>query len=167
MPYRHLCHLQKGNIFLHLTCCTHTYNPTQLEENTRKYLTINTHQGLYGYTQLHNVPLGVVSAPAIFQKYIHTVLQRLDSVICYLYGVLVIDQSETEHLENVQKHGIRVKRNKCAFMRESVQYLGHQIDAQVLHATDDKIKAIMEAPVLKNVQQTFPFVWLPMHLPTG
>ena len=38
-------------------------------------------------------------------------------------------------------------------MKDSVQYLGQRIDAQGLHATDDKIKAIVDAPIPKNVQE--------------
>ena len=40
-----------------------------VEEGSRKYLTINTHKGLFQYNRL---PFGVASAPAIFQRAIET-----------------------------------------------------------------------------------------------
>ena len=40
------------------------------------------------------------------------------------------------------------------------QYLGHRVDAKGLHATDDKIKAIQDAPTLKNVQELRSFLGL-------
>ena len=43
-----------------------------------------------------------------------------------------------------------MKHSKCTFLKTSVQYLGHRIDAEGLH---DKVRAITEAPVPKNVQE--------------
>ena len=37
-------------------------------------------------------------------------------------------------------------RDKCAFMVDSVDYVGHQIDASGLHTLLDKVKAVQEAP---------------------
>ena len=143
---------------------SHAYNQIQLDDESKKYLTINTHRGLYRYTRL---PFGVASAPALFQKFMDIILQGLDGVICYLDDIMVTGSSESEHLDNLKnvfhrlrEHGVRVKRNKCTFMKDSVQYLGHRIDAQGLHATDDKIKAIAEAPIPKNVQELRSFLGL-------
>jgi hypothetical protein len=53
------------------------YNQVVLDEESRKYVTINTHQGLYQYTCLL---FGIESAPAIFQRTMDTILQGLDKV---------------------------------------------------------------------------------------
>ena len=142
---------------------SHAYNQLQLDKDSRKYLTINTHHGLYRYTRL---PFGVGSAPALFQKFMDLILQGLEGVICYL-DILVSGQTEAEHLDNLRKvfqrlqdHGVRIKRDKCTFLKPSVQYLGHRIDAQGLHATDDKIKALTEAPTPKNLQELRSFLGL-------
>lgn len=143
---------------------SHAYNQIQLDEDSKKYLTINTHRGLYRYTRL---PFGVASAPALFQKYMDVILQGLDGVICYLDDIMVTGKTESEHLDNLtnlfrrfREHGVQVKSSKCNLMRDNVQYLGHRIDAQGLHATDDKIKAITEAPIPKNVQELRSFLGL-------
>ncbi len=95
-----------------------------------------------------------------------TILRGLKGVICYIDDILITGASETEHLENLervlhrlQEHGTRVKKEKCYFMWQSVQYLGHRIDAEGLHATDDKLDAIVKAPTPKNITELRSFSW--------
>ena len=88
-----------------------------LEENCRELITINTHKGLYRYTQL---PFGVTSASDLFQKAIDTIFQGTLHVIFYSDDICVTGSSDTERLHNLEKvlrqlkHlGIQVKRAKC------------------------------------------------------
>ena len=143
---------------------SHAYNQLVVDEDSRDYLTINTHRGLYRYTRL---PFGVASAPAIFQKTMDQILRGIDGVICYLDDILITGSTEEEHLERLrqvlkrlEEHGIRVKRSKCFFLRPSVQYLRHLVDADGLHATDDKLKAITEARAPKNLPELRSFLGL-------
>ena len=53
------------------------YLQLQLEEESRKYVTINTHRGLFEYTRM---PFGVASAPALFQRVMDSILQGIPSV---------------------------------------------------------------------------------------
>jgi hypothetical protein len=62
------------------------YQQLPLDDDSMRYVTVNTHRGLYRYTHL---PFGVASAPAIFQKLMDTVLQGIPHVICYLDDILV------------------------------------------------------------------------------
>ena len=53
------------------------YQQVLLDEESRKYVTINTHLGLFRYTRL---PFGVASSPAIFQKIMDSVMNGLQGV---------------------------------------------------------------------------------------
>ena len=68
-----------------------------------------------------------------------TILQGIPHVICYIDDILVTGVNDDEHLQNLMKHlkqyGIRMKEAKCDFMKVSVEYLGHLIDAEGLHTT--------------------------------
>ena len=55
---------------------------------------------------------------------------------------------------------IKLKKSKCDIGKDVVQYLGHKIDAEGIHATDDKIKAITEAPPPKNLTELRSFLGL-------
>ena len=133
------------------------YQQIPLDQESRKYVVINTHRGLFQYNRL---PFGVSSAPGIFQRVMESVLAGLPGVIVYLDGILITGSSGEEHLatlEKVLQHlkeaGLRLKRKKCVFMAASVTYLGHRIDAQGLHPILEKVKAIQEAPTPRNVSE--------------
>ena len=133
------------------------YQQIVLDEASREYTTINTHKGLFQYIRL---PFGVASAPAIFQRTIENILQGVKHVCVYLDDILVTGTTEEEHLQNLdqvlsklENAGIRLKRNKCAFMLPAVEYLGHRISAEGLQPTQKKVQAIHDAPAPSNVGQ--------------
>ena len=58
---------------------SHAYQQVELDEDSQKYLTINTHKALYRYKRL---PFGVSSAPAIFQRIMDQLLQGVKFTVC-------------------------------------------------------------------------------------
>ena len=140
------------------------YQQMRMEEDSQHFLTLNTHQGLYQYTRL---PFGIASAPAIFQRAMDTILQGIPHTVCYIDDILVTGDTEEEHLRNLeevlrrlQHYGIRVKRRKCSFLQESVEYLGHRIDGEGLHTTPRKVEAVQLAPTPRNQKQLRSFLGL-------
>ena len=63
--------LCKGKHFSKLDL-SQAYQQLPLEEDSKKYVVINTHWGLFQYTRL---PFGISSAPGIFQRVIESILQ--------------------------------------------------------------------------------------------
>ena len=53
-----------------------------------------------------------------------------------------------------------MKYCKCSFLKTSVQYLGHLVDGEGLHATQEKIRALAEAPMPKDVTELMSFLGL-------
>ena len=146
---------------------TSVYQQMPLDTASMKLVTINTHQGLYEYTRL---PFGVASAPAVFQRAMDNILQGIPGVICYLDDILVTGKSDTDHLHNLQEvlqrlqnHGVRLRKEKCEFLKESVEYLGHRIDERGIHTSPKKVQAIVEAPSPRNVQELRSFLGLLNH----
>ena len=96
-----------------------------------------------------------------------TVLQGLPGVTCYIDDILITGATVDEHLQRfeavlqrLQKHGFRLKKAKCKYMAESVEYLGYRLDAIGLHATDEKLQAILQAPTPRDVQELRSFLGL-------
>ena len=89
-----------------------------------------------------------------------SLLQNIPGVIVYIDDVLITGKNDEEHLKSlemvlkrIEDAGMLLKKEKCVFMAKSVSYLGHIIDFQGLHPTQDKVDAIQEAPSPKNLTQ--------------
>ena len=49
-------------------------------------------------------------------------------------------------------------KEKCAFLRDSVEYLGHKIDAEGLHPRPKKVAAVIKAPQPHNISKLRAFL---------
>ena len=57
------------------------YQQIELDDESKKYVIINTHKGLFKYNRL---PFGVSSVRAIFQRVMESVLQEIPNVLLLL-----------------------------------------------------------------------------------
>ena len=130
------------------------YSQLELDDQSRDFLTINTHQGLYRPNRLH---YEVSAAPAIFQRVMDQLLAGLQGFACYLNDIIITARSGKEHirvlkevLNRLEEAGVRLKEGKCKFFQDQVEYLGHIVDDRGLHPTGEKVKALQEAPKPAN-----------------
>ena len=128
-----------------------------LEQDHRKYTTINTHLGLFQYTRL---PFGIALAPVIFQQQMEKILQGIPRTAGYLDDILITGCDDKEHLnilgkvfDRLHQWRLHLKESECSFLKSSVKYLGYIIDAEGLHTAPNKIDAITNAPKPKNLHQ--------------
>ena len=56
-------------------------------------------------------------------------------------------------LRKLQNLGLCLGRKKCSFMMKSCIYLGHRLDGTGIHPTEEKIVAIINAPIPKTVSE--------------
>ena len=138
------------------------YLQLQLDDDSKKLVTVNTHRGLYQY---HRLPFGVSAAPGVFQRCIETLLQGCHGVSVYVDDILITGPTIEEHLSNldhvlqtIETAGLRLNKSKCEFLLPQVEYLGHVIDESGLHPTQEKVKAIQDAPEPKNLMELCSFL---------
>ena len=155
--------LRNGKSFTKLNLL-HAYQQLVLDESSQQFTTINTHRGLFQYQRL---PFGISSAPGIFQRTMDTLLQGIPNVAVYMDDILVTGETDHEHLQTLdlllqklETSGLRLKKAKCIFLAPEVEFLGHKIRSEGLHPTDDKIRAIREAPTPQNLTQLKSFLGL-------
>ncbi|PIK55509.1 hypothetical protein BSL78_07590 [Apostichopus japonicus] len=140
-----LANLCGGVVFSKLDLA-HAYNQMELDESSTQFLTLSTHKGLF---QQNRLVFGITTAPAIWQSAIEQVLQGLPGVQVYLDDILVTGRTKEEHLSNLDQvltrlkdRGLKLKEEKCDFLRESVHFLGHVIDAHGVHKSTAKVDQI-------------------------
>ena len=95
----------------------------EMEEDSNKYLTLNTHKGLYQYNRL---VFGVASAPAVWQRTMDWVLAGIPKVQCLIDDIIITGNSDGEHLQilrlvwqRLKQHNLRVNPEKCLFSKKS------------------------------------------------
>ena len=71
------------------------YQQLPLSQESKSYLVINTHCGLFCYNRL---PFGVSSAPAIFQKVMESLLKGIPGVVAYLDDILITGKTDKDLL---------------------------------------------------------------------
>jgi hypothetical protein len=147
--------LANGRVFTKLDLST-AYQQVELTDESKQYLVINTHKGLY---KLHRLSYGVSTAPNLFQRIMDQVLQDIPDVVCYLDDILIAT-GESDHLARVemvlqrlQSFGIKVKREKCEFLMDSVQYLGHVVSKDGLKPSTEKVEALQKMKAPRDVKE--------------
>ena len=147
--------LSGGTVYTTLDM-SHAYLQVVLDEESRPLTTINTSKGLFEFERL---PFVVSSSPGIFQRIMEQLLLNIPMTVVYLDDILVAGRTHEEHdrnlatvLTRLQDARLRLKKEKCAFRQKSCTYLGHVIDAEGIHSTEDKVQAVLNAPAPQNVQ---------------
>ena len=135
-----------------------------LNESSKQYTTINTHEGLFHYNYLC---FGLRSSPGIFQSFMLKLLNGIKNVIVYQDDLLILTETVEEHEEILNKvlstlkdGGIKINRNKSEFFTNSVQYLGHVFSKEGVKPSPIKVEAILKAPSPTNIKQVQSFVGL-------
>ena len=133
------------------------YLQVPLDLDSKDILVTNTHKDLFRFNRL---PFGVASAPSIFQKIMDTMLAGLNGTVSYIDDIIVTGTDLNDHLKNltqvferIQDYGFRINKNKCAFLQDSVEYLGFIVDQSGVHTSPKKTKAIVNMPNPTNISQ--------------
>ncbi|XP_055522374.1 uncharacterized protein K02A2.6-like [Wyeomyia smithii] len=153
------------DIFADLAGCRHfsqldfsdAYLQVEIEEESQKYLTINTHRGLFVYNRL---PPGIKSAPGAFQRIIDSMVAGIPGVKPYLDDIMISGKTKEEHnrslhevLERIKTYGFHLKIEKCRFGLSQIKFIGHIIDKDGLRPDPAKTTAISQMPAPTNVSQ--------------
>ena len=107
-----------------------------------------------GKWQFKRTPFRLSQAPAYFQLLIDKVLTGCSKfAMGYLDDIIIFSRSEEEHLihlekifRRLQEFGLKMKREKCAFFKKHIQYLGHLVSDKGFEPLPEKLEAIKKMP---------------------
>ena len=115
------------------------------------------------------MPFGLTNAPASFQRLMNRVFKEEMNVfvLVYLDDILVFSNSLEEHWEHLRVALRRLKEaklygrlHKCDFLKDRIDYLGFEVSAEGVHASPEKVKAIVEWPTPSSVKDVRSFLGL-------
>lgn len=136
---------------------SHAYTQLRLSEEAKVFTTINTHKGLFRYNRLC---FGIASAPAIFQRTLEQLFSGITYCRNYIDDVYITGKNDVEHIANVKKvlqickdNGLTIRRSKCEFMKETVQFLGYKLSKEGLQPLTEKVEAVKDFPEPKDKNQ--------------
>ena len=85
----------------------------------------------------------------------------------YLDDIIIFSQSEEEHLihlekifRRLQEFGLKMKREKCAFFKKHIQYLGHLVSDKGFEPLPEKLEAIKKMPAPTTSKEVKQFLGL-------
>ena len=139
--------LADNEIFSHIDL-SDAYFQVEMDDDSKKLLTINTHRGLYKFNRLSQ---GVKPATGIFQQIMDAMLSGINGSSAFLDDIIVGGKTKEENLkitrlvlERLRDYGFTLKLSKCKFLMPRLKYLGVILDKNGLHPDPEKIQAICE-----------------------
>ena len=129
------------------------FNQIGVTEEDKAKTAFITPFGLFEYNRM---PFGLCNAPACFAPLMQACLneQIFQTVLVYLDDILIFSKTFEEHLERLKmvfkrlrEHGLKLKLEKCTFLRRRVTYLGHEVSGAGIAPDPEKIAVVQECPV--------------------
>ena len=106
------------------------------------------------------MPFGLTNAPVIFMCLMNNVMHKYSDkfAVVFIDDILIYSKTEEEHkkhlkivLQELREHQLFANFSKCDFFKDKIQCLGHVVTKEGISVDPDKIRAIEDWPVSKDV----------------
>ena len=141
-----------------------------MSEHDREKTAFTSPLGLYEFNVL---PMGCRNAPATFQRLMEQVLHGLtgsvNDNVCRVFfdDVSVATKSVAGHIamlkavfDRLRNAGLKLKLQKCQFLCARARYLGVDVSGAGIHTSPDKVSAVQNWPVPRNLKELKSFLGL-------
>jgi hypothetical protein len=123
----------------------------------------------FGLYQFKVLTFGLTNAPATFQSVMNDMLRPYVGkfVVVYLDDILIFSKTAKEHLSHLRQVLQTLRENqfyanpkKCDFMKEEISFLDHRVSANGLKVDPEKLRAVADWKVPKDVHGVRSFLGL-------
>ena len=142
------------------------YWQVEMEEESKAKTAFATRSGLYEFNVM---PFGLACAPSTFERLMEEVMRGMqwEECLIYLDDIISFGKDFNQELQRVvrilkrlQAANLKLNPKKCHLFQKQVEFLGHTVSAEGVHASDDKVRAVREWPVPQNVSEVRSFLGL-------
>lgn len=142
------------------------YHQLRMDRGEEYKTAFKTHAGHFEYLVM---PFGLSNAPAFFQALMHHIfhsyLRRF--VIIFFDDILIYSPSLEDHVahlhlvfQTIRDNKLFLRKEKCCFATDRVEYLGHFITKEGVSTDPSKIHAVANWPQPSNLKQLRGFLGL-------
>lgn len=155
----------KSSWYATFDCCS-GYHQLELEEEGSEVTGFVTSRGAFRYKRLAQ---GLTIGCSQFQQVMSSIFKEFigDFVSIFLDDILVYSESLEEHrrhlillFEACEKANLKLKRKKCFFGKDKVEYLGHVLGAKGNSPGERNVIKFKNFPVPKNATDIRNFLGL-------
>ena len=161
-----LMSLGQGNKYFTSLDLLSGYWQVPMAPKSKPITAFSTPSGHYHWNRL---VMGLKGSSITFQRFLSTLFADLlgKHVSIYLDDIIVYSKDPDSHFANLKsvllklrEAGLKVKLSKCHFLRKSITFLGHSVDAEGIHTLDSKIKAVNNFPTPTTTENVRSFLGL-------
>jgi len=128
----------------------------------------NAFKTFFGLYEFKVMPMGLATAPSVFQRFINSVLAPYLEIFCFAYldDIIIFSATPEEHdkhvtlvLEALEKAELHLKPSKCVWSVPEIEFLGFTaVAGKGIRMSDDKLQALREWKRPTNVKEVRMFL---------
>ena len=141
------------------------FHQIQIHPDSRQFLRIITHMGIYEYTRM---PFGIKNAPSHFQRMMDTIFNEeivQGRLIIYIDDIVIFSATWEEHLDTIRRvlqrcvdNHIQISAKKCHFGFPELSALGHIVSGLSLSIDQNKVAAVLKKQMPQNKKELQSFL---------
>jgi hypothetical protein len=157
--------LGRARYFTALDCAS-GYLQVPIAKEDRHKTAFSTVDGHFEYARM---PFGLKSAPSTFQRMMNNILSELIGNRCLVYvdDILILGETLNEHnsklrmvFQKLREFNIKIEPDKCEFLKEELNYLGHVVTPEGVKPDKKKTTAVDEFPTPRAPKDVKSFLGL-------
>ncbi|MBW0511661.1 hypothetical protein O181_051376 [Austropuccinia psidii MF-1] len=147
--------------------CMKGFHQNGVKPNSMRLPRIICHMGIYEYTRM---PFGIKNAPAHFLSMMDTIFKDkiLEGwMVVYIDDIIIYSETWEDHVQYIDRVlskctpiNLKISLKECNFGQQELLALGHKSRGLSLAIDQNKVAAVLQKPVPRNIKEIQSFLRL-------